>query len=324
MQDIQSRWKYLNTLPVTITVAIPTYRREQVLLDTLHRLLRLGPPPSEILVLDQTEQHDAVTTYELESLAVTGRISWIRLPKPSITHAMNEALLRAKSEVVLFLDDDVKISPRLVSAHVEQYRDPSVSVVVGQVIQPWEEALPPDTEAFRDGNLYDPDAFRFNSSERRWIQRVMGGNLSVRRNRIIELGGFDENFVQAAYRFEAEFSERVLAAGEKILFEPTASLYHLKVDRGGTRSYGHHLTTVKPSHSVGEYYYLMRSRQVDHRFQKILTRPLRAVKTKHHLSHPWWIPLTLISELLGFFWALKLYWEGPKYVQSTTSEKTKC
>lgn len=306
---------YHSQIVPTVTVAIPTYRREQVLLNTLHQLIELKLPPLEILVMDQTECHEATTTKELESLSATGKIVWIRLDRPSITCAMNEALLRAKGEVVLFLDDDVVVSPSLISAHAEPYRDPEVSVVVGQIIQPWEEVLPPGSEVFHGGKIEEPDAFRFNSSERRWIKRVMGGNLSVRRHRIIALGGFDENFVQVAYRFEAEFSERVLAAGEKILFEPAASLRHLKVDYGGTRSYGHHLTTIGPSHSVGEYYYLMRSKQGWQKLKKLLTRPLHAIKTKHHLFHPWWIPLTFISEFLGFVWAIKLYLEGPKYLK---------
>jgi len=298
-----------------LTVGIPTYRRGEVLLNTLQQLLRQRPAPFEILVLDQTEHHEPSIEAALTELDRSGSIRWIRLPYPSITYAMNQALLHAKGEVVLFLDDDVKISPSLVVAHAEQYADPEVSVVVGQIIQPWEEALPVGAEAFWGGKTDDPDAFRFNSSERRWIQRVMAGNLSVRRNRILPLGGFDENFVHVAYRFEAEFSERVLAAGEKILFEPAASLHHLKAEQGGTRSYGHHLTTVRPSHAVGEYYYLMRSKQVNRRFLKLLTRPLRAIKTRHHLLHPWWIPWTLLSELLGFIWAVKLYLDGPKMLK---------
>ena len=38
-----------------VSVAIPTYRREKVLLDTVRFVQALTPPPAEILVLDQTE-----------------------------------------------------------------------------------------------------------------------------------------------------------------------------------------------------------------------------------------------------------------------------
>jgi len=40
-----------------VSVVIPTYRRERVLLDTVRFLHRLEPPASEILVVDQTGTH---------------------------------------------------------------------------------------------------------------------------------------------------------------------------------------------------------------------------------------------------------------------------
>jgi glycosyltransferase involved in cell wall biosynthesis len=298
-----------------VSVAIPTYRREGVLLDTLSQLLGLDSPPAEILVMDQTERHEPEVATALAELAVSGRIVWRRLPEPSIPCAMNAALTQARHDVVLFLDDDVILTPFIVEAHAREYLDPAVTVVVGRVLQPWEEALPSGMEAFRNGRSEDPDAFRFNSSDRRWIRRVMAGNLSLRRGPIIALGGFDENFVRVAYRFEAEFSERVLRAGHRILFQPDAGLRHLKVDCGGTRSFGHHLTTPGPSHSVGEYYYRLRSNDGPLvKLKGIFTRLLRGLATRHHLRRPWWIPVTLTAELTGLFWAACLAARGPRLI----------
>src|SRR4051812_40375016 len=93
---------------VRITAAIPTYRREEVLLDTLRALFNLDPPADEILVLDQTERHDRATAQQLQAWQNAGRIRWITLAPPSIPHAMNQGLLAARCEVVLFLDDDIR------------------------------------------------------------------------------------------------------------------------------------------------------------------------------------------------------------------------
>ena len=41
--------------PVPITVAIPTYGRDQILVDTIRRVLALVPPAAEVIVLDQTK-----------------------------------------------------------------------------------------------------------------------------------------------------------------------------------------------------------------------------------------------------------------------------
>jgi GT2 family glycosyltransferase len=142
----------------------------------------------------------------------------------------------------------------------------------------------------------------------------MGGNFSIKRDLALKLGGFDENFVHVAYRFEAEFASRALAAGENILFEPSASIRHLKASKGGTRAYGEHLTTIRPSHSVGAYYYFIRSRSVPRRMASILLRPFRAIRTRHHLLHPWWIPATLFAEISGFVWAVALALRGPRLI----------
>ena len=290
-----------------ISAVIPTYQREQVLLDTIDHLLKLEPAPAEILVVDQTEEHEPETTQALGRLENAEKIRWIRLPQPSITHAMNIGLEEAQNEAVLFLDDDIIPGQTLIEAHASAHLQHRVNIIAGQVLQPGEEPA-----------IRESDPFRFCSTRPRFISELMGGNFSIKRKLALELGGFDENFVQVAYRFEAEFAERALARGEKIYFEPAASIRHLKASRGGTRAYGHHLTTIRPGHAVGAYYYLLRSK-TSNRLVKILARPLRAIRTRHHLSRPWWIPPTLIAEGLGLIWAILLAIRGPRLI--TNQEK---
>lgn len=227
---------------------------------------------------------------------------------------MNHALKAARSEIVLFLDDDIEITSPLIEAHAKEYLNPDINVVAGQVIQPWESPLNEDEEAWLNGDLKNPDAFRFNSSKRGQIERLMAGNFSIRKDIALKTGGFDENFVKAAYRFEAEFADRLVAAGHSILFQPKASIRHLKAGYGGTRTYGEHLTTIKPSHSVGRYYYLLRSKTIKRRIIKLLSSPFIAIRTRFHLLHPWWVPVTLVAEFSGLLWALLLYIRGPAYI----------
>jgi GT2 family glycosyltransferase len=302
-----------------VSVAIPTYRRERVLLDTLSQLLALKYRAREILVVDQTPEHQLSTTSALEALEADGSIVWHRLPRPSIPRAMNHALLAAKHEVVLFLDDDVELTSELVCEHAREHGGPTVACVAGGVIQTWERRLNEHEDAWVNGRSEDPDAFRFDSGTRRTIERFAGGNFSVKRRLALEIGGFDENFVKVAYRYEAEFAERLLAAGHRIHFHPAASLRHLKENTGGTRSFGHHLRSIAPAHSVGRYYYLIAAKQLPHRHWKMMCGPFRAIRTKHHLSRPWCIPVTLVAELLGVVWAWWLYIRGPKHIAARQS-----
>lgn len=291
--------------PLAVSIVIPTYRREEVLLDTIAYLLRLGPAPVEILIVDQTPEHEKETELALNKLAQAGKIRWLRLSEPSITHAMNVGLQQASQAIVLFLDDDIIPCADLIAAHAIAQSKPGCNVVVGQVLQPGEVPI--------SGKGID-GKFQFCSTQRQFVGEFIGCNFSVKREEALRLGGFDENFVQVAYRYEAEYSSRVLAAGGRILFEPDASIRHLKTTAGGTRSYGQHLTTIKPSHSVGEYYYALRAKGITNRWFKILARPLRSIRTRHHLTRPWWILPTLVAEALGLIWALFLALRGPRLI----------
>jgi GT2 family glycosyltransferase len=285
---------------IGLTIAIPTYRRERVLVETIEYLLALDPPADEILVLDQTEQHEAGTECALQRLADRGAIRWERLPEPSIPKAMNQGLLRARGEIVLFLDDDIRPEPGLLAGHRRAHAMHPGALVAGRVIQPWHEGrdFPPE------------EPFHFACVRAQWIGDFMGGNFSIQRGVALSLGGFDENFVRVAYRFEAEFAHRYRRHGGRVWFEPAACLHHLKDGSGGTRSYGHHLTTWRPDHAVGAYYFSLRSRQ----WGELLSRPWRAVATRHHLRHPWQIIGTWLAEAQGLWWAWRLWRSGPKLI----------
>lgn len=294
-----------------ITVAIPTYQREQVLLDTLDYVLALIPRAAEILVLDQTEQHELATGHRLGELNDGGHIRWLRLCTPSIPQAMNRGLLEARQSIVIYMDDDIRPEPDLLAAHCAAHAEYVDALIAGRVIQPWEE-----------GHDFSADeTFHFACTKPFWIEEFMGGNFSVRRETAQALGGFDENFVRVAYRFEAEFAHRFRASGRRIRFEPSACLHHLRVRVGGTRTYGEHLTTVKPDHAVGAYYYALRTSNGGRWLREFLVRPLRAVATRHHLRRPWWIPVTLLAEVRGMIWALTLHWRGPRYLKSNMDVK---
>jgi GT2 family glycosyltransferase len=290
--------------PLPLSIAIPTYRRDDVLVATIDALLALQPAATELLVLDQSERHTGQAQAALQAFAAEGKIRWLRLPQPSITAAMNEGLRQASQDIVLFLDDDIRPDPELLASHVAAQARHADGLVAGRVIQPWQEGLT-DSGA---------GPFHFASTRPAPLREFMGGNFSVRRSTALALGGFDENFVRVAYRFEAEFAHRWLASGRRIHFEPAACLHHLKVMDGGTRSYGDHLTTWRPDHAVGAYYYALRTGA----WRELLVRPVRAVATRYHLRHPWAIPTTLLAELGGIAWALGLFLKGPRRMRATT------
>ena len=297
-----------------LSVALPTYGRDEVLVDTIEYLLAQGRPASEILVVDQTPQHGSRAEAQLSDLHRSGAIRWLRVEQPSQPAALNIALTQASQPIVLFLDDDIRPGEGLLGNHVRHYDDPAVWAVAGQVLQPDQEPLAAHEPKLAGGPLADLD-FPFHSAVGAWVRNGMSGNLSVRRAPALEVGGFDENFVaHVAYRFDAEFCKRLCRAGGRIWFDPEARIYHLRAQRGGTRTAGSHLTSASPAHGVGDYYFACRQGLTWPVVRYVLRRPFREVCTRFHLRRPWWIPVKLIGELTALAWALALVLRGPKLV----------
>jgi GT2 family glycosyltransferase len=293
-----------------LSLVIITYGREQVLIDTLGHLLdQIGvlKEGAELLVVDQTPRHEEAVESQLAAWNAQGAIRWIRLPEPHLTHAMNVGLIEARAPLVLYTDDDIIPREGLLAAHLRAYEEfPEADAVVGQVLQPGE--TPEDLAYTPSGDkLRRYLDFPFRSVRGTWVENVMAGNLSVRREKALAIGGFDENFTPpVASRFETEFAKRLIEVGGRIRFEPRASIHHLQAASGGTRSKGSHLSSASPRYGVGDYYYAFRHGQGIGLWSYVLKRPFREVRTRFHLRQPWYIPVKLVGEVRAVLVARRL------------------
>ncbi len=307
----------MSALTSLFSVVIPSYGRGEILVATVRLLLKQQPMPGQIIVLDQTPLHRDEIRGTLAHWHAGGVIRWIYQDVPGVVTAMNRGLLEADGKIVLFLDDDIVPGANLVQRHADAYaRDPEIWAVVGQVLQPEDagQGAGADRRAVRRGLCRDLE-FGFNGTEPGWVENVMAGNLSVKRERALAVGGFDENFIPPiSYRFETEFAKRLIRAGGKIWFEPSASIRHLRTPSGGTRSLGSHLTSASPLHGVGDYYYALRCGKSWERFWYMARRPFREVRTRFHLRHPWYIPVKFVGELRAWWLARKLASSPPRLI----------
>jgi GT2 family glycosyltransferase len=293
-----------------VSIAIPTYGRDEVLIDTIRGCLDQAEPAREILVMDQTPVHRPKTEATLMAWHVAGRIRWERLTQPSIPAAMNRALQIATGSLVLFLDDDIIPAAGLISAHAHVHGADNCLVAVGQILQPGQEPSDVPPPPILDPLRADFE-FPFHSTRPAELRNVMAGNMSVHREWALSLGGFDENFRGSAYRFETDFARRVLRSQGKITFVPSASIRHLRASGGGTRAQGDHLTSASPNHGVGDYYFALLHGEKWDVALYISRRMIREVCTKFHVRHPWYIPVKLLGEFRALCWAWRLRQRGP-------------
>jgi GT2 family glycosyltransferase len=288
-----------------LSIVIPTYQREQVLVDTLALLAPLLRPGDEIVVIDQTPVHEPGTEQRLGELAAAGAVRWYRRDKAHICEAMNAGAGLARGDVVLFLDDDIVPHPNLLEAHrAALARRDAPPAVCGQVLQPWHRG---PIGLVRDYAL-EFDAAYDKPCE---ILSLMAGNFSMRRDTFVQVGGFDENFSGPCYRLEAELSYRIYGRlGRKVAFTPEASIVHLKA-AGGTRAFGQKDSWGHIGGSIGDYYFALRCLPCLGCLKHTVTRFVRAPINRNTVRRPWLIPWLFMREAVAWFRAAGCVWTKP-------------
>jgi GT2 family glycosyltransferase len=290
-----------------ISVVIPTYRREQVLLDTLHLVLPLLQAGDELLVVDQTPQHEPAVEQRLYELAGSGAIRWFRRSKAHICAAMNAGAGLARGDILLFLDDDVIPAPSLLEVHRRTLAAPDAPpAVCGQVLQPWNEK---PVERVSDFGV------EFNAAYNQAcdILSLMAGNFAIRRDMYLHVGGMDERFFGPCYRLETELSHRILRRiGRKGRFVPEASIRHLQAG-GGSRAFGTKDTWKHIGGCVGDYYFALRSLPAWTALKHCGRRLLRAPINRETVKRPWLIPSLFLREMVAWGWAIGQALGAPKY-----------
>ncbi len=215
-------------MPESLSIAIPTFGRERVLLDTLEQVLVAKPTDAELLVIDQTPEHEDATQKRLQTWSDAGAIRWIIQQPPSLTAARNRALREARGGVVLFLDDDVRVPPSLFVEHLRLYEERDVAAVTGQVWNCRDPKNPPTIDNPREGTY--PHSLVFVCEDAR---NISGGNHSVRRSVALAIGGYDSAFRGSALGEDMDFSQRLLLANHRIIYNPEAWIIHLGIRSGG-------------------------------------------------------------------------------------------
>jgi GT2 family glycosyltransferase len=227
-----------------VTVIVPTYKREQPLVDTLVSLKALDYPKSalEILVVDQAPVHEPATFDYLERAAQEG---WITLFKPpvitfaSLTKARNFGIQHATNpDIILFVDDDVEVQPDFLQHHVDAYQDPAVMAVAGRVTVPGHTYPAQDPDTIATVTWFGSFVNNFYGTKPGTSDGFVGCNFSVRASILKQTGLFEERFTGNAMREETDLAVRIREVGGTIKFVPEAYEIHHMVVTGGTRSEG--------------------------------------------------------------------------------------
>ena len=259
------------------------------------RFLVQDPLADEILVIDQTPEHEANTESSLKEWHESGKITWIKHSPPNLPGARNRALRETKCDIIIFIDDDVVIEHDFVRRHFHNYKDPETAAVGGRIIQ--EGKRKPRTPKKPWPRVMDPVFFDHSGKVRvSGIASFQGCNHSARVKVLRAIGGFDETYIGLAHREESDVAIRLWKAGYRIDFDPEAVLTHLAASSGGCRK---HDSMREWKISFPSLYFSVRHWFPNRWFwQHIFIKGIRTfVLRRENVVRPWLLP-----------WAFAAYW----------------
>lgn len=210
---------------LSVSLIICTYNREELLVQSLRCALKQSYEDMEIIVIDQTAQHDDETRQYLES--INNEIKYTYVSTPSLTKARNLGIDSSSGEIIIFIDDDVVLEDDFVSQHVNAHS--KYDVVQGRVIEG--DSRPTNKPHWV--NRWIKYSGSNNCIKEGKTNVVTGCNFSIKRKVVDKVGYFDEFFSKLALREDSDYGLRCYKKGMAMGFSPEAKLVHLCSSSGG-------------------------------------------------------------------------------------------
>ncbi|MEM3638089.1 MAG: glycosyltransferase [Conexivisphaerales archaeon] len=218
----------------SVSIIIPTYNRFNELMRTIASINNVDYPDKKIEVIIVCDSNDE---FKIDmSRAFQYKIIRNRRRNGAAT-ARNIGIANSNGEILVFIDDDVKVDPSWLRNLVNNYLlYKNVAGVAGAILSP--RHVNRSNRSIRvgriglDGHTY----FNFNSIQKVRVDWMRGCNMSVRRTVALKLGGFNSILDPISIAEDIEFSLRLNAANYVLLFEPSAWLIHYESKGGGTRT----------------------------------------------------------------------------------------
>jgi glycosyltransferase involved in cell wall biosynthesis len=216
-----------------ISVLIPTWNRCELLQRTLPTVLQQDFPADRFEVIVAADGCTDNTAAYVRQLKSNCELRLTEIPHRGRAAALNAALAEARGEIVLFLDDDLLCPPTLLRRHCQAHVDGVA--LLGAVTVAGGSPLAPDIELRRRGL-----AAYFAQSPHSRPLHFGQANSSVARSRLLDVGGFDPDFVGTSE--EADCGFRLWKAGVRFAFAPqagTREIYNLSCETVVSRARDH-------------------------------------------------------------------------------------
>jgi glycosyltransferase involved in cell wall biosynthesis len=220
---------------MNVSAILCTYNRCQSLGRALESLAVSILPETiewEVLVVDNNSSDQSEAVVRDFCLRYPGRFRYLFEPQQGKSYALNTGIQKARGNILAFVDDDVTVEPEWLQNLTSALDDRKWAGCGGRIL-PASGFVPPHWLAL-DGpcNLvgalcayFDPGDVPCELKE-----PPFGANMAVRKEMFDKYGYFRTDlgpFPDNKIGFEdTEFGRRLMAAGERLSYVPTAVVYH--------------------------------------------------------------------------------------------------
>jgi len=220
-----SRRRRQGVIPRSVTVIIVNWDGKHLLEESLPHVVEAVADKAAVLVVDNGSTDGSVEYVKDRFPAV--RI--LKLDKNyGFTGGNNRGVAVVKSDVVVFLNNDMIVDKNFLDPLLDGFADPSVFAVTSQIFLPDNSRSRSETGntrgAFKDGFFYIEHA-PVEASEPSPVLWAGGGSSAVDRKKFLELGGFAALY-HPFYVEDLDISYQAWKRGWKSLLMPQSRVVH--------------------------------------------------------------------------------------------------
>lgn len=209
-----------------ISLVINTYNRMHTLPTTLRSLELLRYPKLEIIVVDGPST-DGTLAYLRANWE--GKIKLVTCDVANLSKSRNIGIQNASGQIVCFTDDDGVPEPDWLDHLVRAYENPRVGAAGGWVRN--HTGVEYQTKYIVSSRDSTSEVLIENESEipecepfAEKFPGLIGVNSSFRRSALLEIGGFDEQYIY--FLDETDVLARMVNAGYTVKMVPNAEVHH--------------------------------------------------------------------------------------------------
>ena len=233
------------TEKVQVSVGIITRDRARYLDDCLESILGQTKLPDQVIVYndgstDQTESVVRSKEKKFHDSSIEFKYLFSHECKAQ-PYGRNKIIENSAATIIAFVDDDVVCVKSWLKNLSTSYWDVSVGGVGGPAIRVDYNMKPVWREIKTDRNINIINKYgEVCDYSDNWIPPLpvethvlRGANMSFRRDVLIEIGGFDENYFGRAYMEDTDVQVRIQDAGYRLIYNPQVYVFHRAIPVGG-------------------------------------------------------------------------------------------